>query len=221
MKRMVSFVVTLALGVYLGVGGLSFVTRSAAASTSKTAEPTNDPIYINGEKVNVEVYKIDGSNYFKLRDLGQALDFYVGWSQERGVYIDGTLPYEEVASTSDPASNGRLHEVVLGEYRLRFTLPESWDSGACDIEVSESWVDFYQAASRASYGGWLFSLQVDRDPNRYDDIPNSWTLTVIDGAALIFSGPTDVQFDDAYAEEYQQMESQIQDILDSIEFEKL
>ena len=59
----------------------------------KTAEISSDTIYVNGEKVDAEVYKIDGSNYFKLRDLGKALDFYVGWSQERGVYIETDKPY--------------------------------------------------------------------------------------------------------------------------------
>ncbi len=65
----------------------------APAGGDKTAEISSDTIYVNGEKVDAEVYKIDGSNYFKLRDLGKALDFYVGWSQERGVYIETDKPY--------------------------------------------------------------------------------------------------------------------------------
>ena len=61
----------------------------------KTAVISNDSIYIDGEKVEAEVYKIDGNNYFKLRDLGKALDFYVGWTAERGVYIETAEPYAE------------------------------------------------------------------------------------------------------------------------------
>ena len=67
----------------------------APAGGQKTADPSNDAIYINGEKVEAEVYKIDGSNYFKLRDLGKALDFYVGWSQEAGVFLETDKPYSE------------------------------------------------------------------------------------------------------------------------------
>ena len=67
----------------------------APAGGDKTAEPSNDAIYINGEKVEAEVYKIDGSNYFKLRDLGKALDFYVGYSQETGVFLETGKPYSE------------------------------------------------------------------------------------------------------------------------------
>lgn len=36
-----------------------------------------------------------GYNYFKLRDLGKALGFYVGWSAERGVFIETDRPYAE------------------------------------------------------------------------------------------------------------------------------
>ena len=67
----------------------------AAQGGNKSAMSSNDAIYINGAKASVEVYKIDGSNYFKLRDLGKALDFYVGWTAEQGVFIDTTQPYSD------------------------------------------------------------------------------------------------------------------------------
>ena len=51
--------------------------------------------HLPGEKITAEVYKINGSNYFKLRDLGKALNFYVGWSAERGMYIETGKPYSE------------------------------------------------------------------------------------------------------------------------------
>lgn len=35
----------------------------------------------------------DGTNYIKLRDLGAALGFNVGWSVERGVFIETDKPY--------------------------------------------------------------------------------------------------------------------------------
>ena len=67
----------------------------APAGGSQTAETSNDVIYVNGEKITAEVYKIGGSNYFKLRDLGKALNFYVGWSADRGMYIETNKPYSE------------------------------------------------------------------------------------------------------------------------------
>ena len=67
----------------------------AATGGNKTAAASNDAIYVDGQKITAEVYKIDGSNYFKLRDLGKALDFYVGWSADRGMYIETNKPYSE------------------------------------------------------------------------------------------------------------------------------
>ena len=61
---------------------------TGAASSSQPAQASNDAIYVNGQRVEAEVYKIDGSNYFKLRDLGVALGFEVGWTQEQGMFIN-------------------------------------------------------------------------------------------------------------------------------------
>ncbi len=66
----------------------------AAAGGEQTAQVSNDSIYINGEKTTVSVYKIGGSNYFKLRDLGKALNFYVGYEGGKGMYIETDKPYE-------------------------------------------------------------------------------------------------------------------------------
>lgn len=67
----------------------------AASGGARAAQASNDAIYINGEKTAVSVYKIDGSNYFKLRDLGKALNFYVGYDNEKGMYIETDKPYTE------------------------------------------------------------------------------------------------------------------------------
>ena len=67
----------------------------AATGGDKTAAPSNDIVYVDGQKIDAEVYKIDGGNYFKLRDLGKALNFYVGWSAAQGVYIETDKPYSE------------------------------------------------------------------------------------------------------------------------------
>ena len=55
-----------------------------AASGAKTANPTASNVLVNGEKKAFGAYNIDGSNYFKLRDLAYVLNgsekqFEVGW----------------------------------------------------------------------------------------------------------------------------------------------
>lgn len=61
--------------------------RQAAASTNV--------IYINGVRMQLTAYLIDGYNYFKLRDLASALDFYVGWTAGRGMFLESGKPYSE------------------------------------------------------------------------------------------------------------------------------
>ena len=45
----------------------------------KTPTPTTSKVYLDGEEVQFTAYNIDGNNYFKLRDVGQAFDFGVEW----------------------------------------------------------------------------------------------------------------------------------------------
>jgi len=66
------------------------------ASGGREAAPTDSAIYINGARADgLTVYQIDGSNYFKLRDLGRALDFYVGWDAAAGVIVSGSAGYQD------------------------------------------------------------------------------------------------------------------------------
>lgn len=71
-------------------------TELTGGSTTKTQSviPSGSTIYVNGQTLDLTVYNIDGFNYFKLRDLGEALDFYVGYNPIDGsMTIDGTKGY--------------------------------------------------------------------------------------------------------------------------------
>ena len=55
-------------------------------------------IQVNGEAVDMTAITLlddagGGYNYFKLRDLGAALGFNVGWSKDAGVFIESDKPY--------------------------------------------------------------------------------------------------------------------------------
>lgn len=69
-------------------------TELTGGSGTKTqpAVPSGSTIYVNGQKLDLTVYNIDGFNYFKLRDLGQALDFNVGY-ENGNVTISGDKGY--------------------------------------------------------------------------------------------------------------------------------
>ncbi|MBQ7624610.1 MAG: hypothetical protein IJS65_04990 [Clostridia bacterium] len=79
MKKAVLFTVVLALLLSLSVPVFAF---SAQISAQKLS--------VNGKETACEKYNIDGSNYFKLRDLAQLLNgtgsqFEVGWDAAKGV----------------------------------------------------------------------------------------------------------------------------------------
>lgn len=57
---------------------------------------TKQRILVDASEVSFTVYNIDGSNYFKLRDMGKALDFGVSWDGENNIIrIDTKQPYQE------------------------------------------------------------------------------------------------------------------------------
>ncbi|MBP3521286.1 MAG: hypothetical protein J6J87_08080 [Oscillospiraceae bacterium] len=67
---------------------------AGAAQSGTEAIVGNNDVYINGEKVDLAVYKIGGANYFKIRDLGENLGFNVGWTLEQGMFIESDKPYD-------------------------------------------------------------------------------------------------------------------------------
>ena len=63
-----------------------------ASAANVVASPQN--LSVDGVDADCDKYNIDGSNYFKLRDLGKVLNFNVGWSNSRGIYIESNHAYE-------------------------------------------------------------------------------------------------------------------------------
>ncbi len=54
---------------------------SKGKNTSKKAVYSTAKLYVNGSLVDCDAYNIDGSNYYKLRDVAKAVDFAVVWSE--------------------------------------------------------------------------------------------------------------------------------------------
>ena len=65
---------------YTVVGGE--LTSTGLAKT-KTAVKSEALLQINGVQTYCDVYNIDGYSYFKLRDVAQAINFGVSWSEEQ------------------------------------------------------------------------------------------------------------------------------------------
>lgn len=50
--------------------------------SNSDAKPSPQKVYVDGEKVAFPAYSIDGYNYFKLRDLGKVIGFYVDYDKD-------------------------------------------------------------------------------------------------------------------------------------------
>ena len=59
------------------------------------------PVWLDGEPIQLDAITLTDAkggnhNYFKLRDLGQALNFNVGWNKEtNSVYVESDKPYTD------------------------------------------------------------------------------------------------------------------------------
>ncbi len=83
-----------------------------AAAAGLLASPGSQQFYLDGQHVSLEAYEINGSNYVKLRDVGQAVGFGVTYdAATNSVHIHPDQPYaEEVNPSSEKDSclaNGR------------------------------------------------------------------------------------------------------------------
>jgi hypothetical protein len=72
---------------------------TSASGTNGKRQPallSRSVIFIDGEEAELTAYNIGGNNYFKLRDLGKALDFAVEWDgAAKTIGIDPSKPYSE------------------------------------------------------------------------------------------------------------------------------
>lgn len=105
----------LQFGLGIIVGGLLCGTTATAAA-NLTASPSTQTFYLSGEKIRLTAYLIGGSNYIRLRDIGQAVDFGVTYDgTTNSVYIDPSAHYEQEVTPpaqTTPAPSALTEEAV-------------------------------------------------------------------------------------------------------------
>lgn len=87
MKRRTA--ITFALGVF---AGLALSGPAVQAADVFTATLSTQPIYVDGQRVSMTAFSIGGSNYIKLRDVGEAVGFNVYWDGS-AVQVQSDKPY--------------------------------------------------------------------------------------------------------------------------------
>lgn len=114
--------------IFMGIGilaGLALSGPAVHAADCLTARPSSQMFYIDGQQTALTAYSIGGSNYVRLRDIGQAVDFGVTYNAAtNSVYIDSTQPYQEENPT---APSGLTEENVRATIRV---LREIYPTGA-------------------------------------------------------------------------------------------
>ena len=99
---------------------LALLLTLAAPAFAVTVQRSAQGLTVNGNTVACEKYNIDGSNYFKLRDLacilqGTPAEFGVGWDAEaNAILIIPGMPYEPVGG-----------ELVIGADKSATAVPSS------------------------------------------------------------------------------------------------
>ena len=87
MKSKINFILGMILGAII-------FGSTAAVASGIIANRTTSTVLINGVEVSIEAYNIDGSNYFKFRDIGQAVDFAITWDGNNNrILIDTSKGY--------------------------------------------------------------------------------------------------------------------------------
>lgn len=94
----------------------------------KDAVASNSSILIDGVKAALKAYNINGNNYFKLRDLGNALGFNVGWDNAS----------QTISITSEPSAAAKPAEK---EEETTLTWEEAEKMGL-SMEIVGIWASF-------------------------------------------------------------------------------
>lgn len=147
-----------------------------AAEELLTAVRSTHQFYLDGERIELEAYLINGSNYVKLADVGRALDFNVYW--EDAVRIESEAPYtgkaSEPISTLEQARQD-IAALVNGVRR---------ENGLKELTVDQRLMDAAQVCSDRKYTWHHNREECEAVANAGYPFGFRSNLTVFTGAAL-------------------------------------
>lgn len=139
---------------YDAVGG----ELATGSQTVKDAIPTTSSVYVDNKLENFTAYNIKDNNYFKLRDIGDKLDFGVTWDGATNtVNIDTTTGYE-VSNPSEDLSNAPSKSTPAP------TPAPSSGSSAADEAIGGSLADMANWSSGNECTGTLEDYHKDFEP---------------------------------------------------------
>ena len=113
-------------GVIVGAVLCTVFTATAQAGSGLLAQRSAQQVTVDGRQIELDAYLIEDSNYVKLRDVGELLDFNVYWLD--GVFVDSASPYtgeppETAASMVDAEAVRQEMIRLTNELRTEKGLP--------------------------------------------------------------------------------------------------
>ena len=148
---------------------------------------SSHPIYVDGARVELEAYAINGNNYVKLRDVGEAVGFNVYWDGsaariESDKPYTGAPPVEE--TTEEPAAPPITADVnpaaLTGAYTreayeaLRHTVMTGAESTAVYMNEDTRTAMQEAAAAIGSWPGYHMKTTADGKTSFYAKRPGSY-----------------------------------------------
>ena len=124
------------------IGAILFAPQPTQAA-GMVAEPTWQPIYVDGKQVAMEAYNVAGHNYVKLRDIGSQVGFNVYWQD--GVRVDSDSPYTGTAPVQKMSSSPTNQE--LRQEMVRLINQVRREHGAATLAVDQALMDAAQDCS--------------------------------------------------------------------------
>ncbi len=206
-------------GFFAGVlvGAIVFGGTSALASSGILATLSPQLIYVDGISSSMTAYNIEGNNYVRLRDIGEAVDFQVEYdSSMNAVLIDSDSPYVEEPVQEQPVISDGLTTHEVDGYEVSFALPEGWDAQGLVLPGVDYVAFHHEDEYYNGEGGFLASVSIYYD-DTYLRIASHEVLAQKGDMYLVATLPTEPQFTAAGEEEYRKMEAQVADLLASFQ----
>jgi len=146
-------IIALTAGVLIGASMVG--PMASAAEEYLQARRSTQDFFVDGQRVELEAYAIEGNNYVKLRDVGRLVDFGVDYdAATNSVRISTVAPYQEEAPTAAASADGA---VTLPTDGSRY-VPKAGDVVCCDDSYEYAITDVSRWDANAFADGPLGEL---------------------------------------------------------------
>ena len=114
------------------LAGITVSGPASQAAAGLMANASSQRFYVNEQRLPLDAYEINGSNYVKLRDIGQVLDFGVAYDAKTNtVTIYPDKPYEAKVVSPSALSKNPDGSINVPQDGSRY-VPQAGDVVRCD-----------------------------------------------------------------------------------------